>query len=66
MFTLFNGSRTAAIGIGKNAAEAVVLAARDLQRDLRALSGQPCGFPIVTEGAISAFPPRAGKRSITV
>ena len=50
MFTLFNGSRTAAIGIGKNAAEAVVLAARDLQRDLRALSGQPCGFPIVTEG----------------
>lgn len=47
MFTLFTPQKTASIGLCEGAEEAVVLAARDLQRNLRALSGREDGFEVL-------------------
>ncbi len=47
MFCLFNPQSTVSIGLFEGAPEAVVLAAKDLQRNLQALSARTDGFPIV-------------------
>lgn len=53
MITVFNKQYELPIVLEENAAEAVRLAALDLQRDLRRISGHSEGFPVVTscEGA---------------
>lgn len=47
---LFSKDHTCAIVAEKNLSEAVLLAAQDLQRDLRRISGQPGGFAMVSSG----------------
>lgn len=46
---LFDQTKTAQILVAKGLPESVLLAAKDLQRDLRKLSGQPRGFAVVRE-----------------
>ena len=48
MLTVFNKQYELPIVLEENAAEAVRLAAQDLQRDLRRISGHLEGFPVVT------------------
>ncbi len=48
---LFNHSSDITICLTKDAPDAVRLAARDLQRDLRRLAGRENGFPVVSEAS---------------
>ena len=48
---VFSASHTAPILLSSDACEAIVLAARDLQRDLRRLSGSCAGFDFVSDRA---------------
>lgn len=50
MFQLFSSDFSAAIVVPADVQACVKLAARDLQRDLRRLSGQSGGFPLVHSG----------------
>ena len=48
---LFAKDCCSSIVLADGAADAIALAAQDLQRDLRRLSGQEAGFPIVSFGS---------------